>query len=432
MKYKSGNDLMNLPNYIKFGCELEMQNVNYKELKELLKMHPELEKWKVTLDQSLTDEGVEVVSPPLDEKTNPNVYKEFQKVLDLAMSCPSDAFRKVYVNEQCGGHIHLDATKMRENPEMMESFLRLWAEAEEIIYKMCNNVDDPIRESAVKLSPVDGITRMLFTGMSELAKAADRAQIQENSVLNHLPKAAVRTGINTFNGYVLAVNAVSHPDGFAHPIGEKISRVTKHGDLIKGIAHTGKGAKYTFDKGLKQLSGHEVGINMQHISTNGGLMGKIDRLGKSQNLNTYEFRIHNGSLDLETWKQNIYLDSAISRVAYEMAYEPGKNDKKLSAFFDKDISEEEKADRFLDLLFDNEEDKKIYKERWESVKDEPVFSKAKGFSKAFITPTAKKTKSQVVADTMKKLKSQIKEFMQDERGGSLSAQDVIMDYGGRD
>ena len=59
---------------------------------------------------------------------------------------------------------------MKKNPEMMESFLRLWKESEVLMYKMCNAKDDVIRNGAVKLTPVQGIKRMLFSMHSEIAK----------------------------------------------------------------------------------------------------------------------------------------------------------------------------------------------------------------------------------------------------------------------
>ena len=39
----------------------------------------------------------------------------------------------------------------------------------------------------------------------------------------------------------------------------------------------------------------------------------------------------------------------------------------------------EKVDKFLKLLFENEDDRKIYKERWESVKDNAIYKNIKGF-----------------------------------------------------
>ncbi len=187
---------------------------------------------------------------------------------------------------------------------------------------------------------------------------------------------------------------------------------------------------------MKALANHEVGLNMQHISTNRSLFARLCYLiERGQSLNTYEYRIHNSSLDLETWKQNIYLDSAISKIAYEMAYEPGKNDSKLSSFFDKTISEEDKANRFLELLFDNNDDRQIYKSRWYSNKDAPVFKKANGFGETFkkgdLKGIAKTSKSKDVVTTMQRLFSQAKEFLQN-NSSIIKAENFVMDYGGRD
>ena len=238
------------------------------------------------------------------------------------------------------------------------------------------------------------------------------------------------------NGFLLAAATLLNPNGYAHPVGKVLQKNGKNGDFISEVISTSKGNKYKFNKSLKALANHEVGLNMQHISTNRSLFARFCYiLQKCQSLNTYEYRIHNSSLDLETWKQNIYLDSAISKIAYEMAYEPGKNDCKLSSFFDKSILEEEKAERFLELLFDNNEDRQIYKSRWESNKDAPVFKKANGFGKTFkkndLKQIAKNTKSQDIVSTMQRLFSQAKDLLQNDNS-FIKAENFVMDYGGRD
>lgn len=194
MKYKNNIKLMGLPKYIKFGCEIEVQNINDKKLEELISQFPELKGWKVSHDDSVTDHGAEIISPPLSENDNPDVYSNFAKVLELIKSCPEDKNRRPYINEQCGGHIHFDATMMRKNPEMVESYLRLWSEAEELIFKMCNNEHDPIRESAVKLTPVDGLKRFLFSGISELYKSLDTTEKDGKKLSVNILKG-VKTGI---------------------------------------------------------------------------------------------------------------------------------------------------------------------------------------------------------------------------------------------
>lgn len=207
-------------------------------------------------------------------------------------------------------------------------------------------------------------------------------------------------------------------------------------DYIKKVIHTRNGNKFKLNKSLKELANHQTAINMQHITNNRRLISKMCYfLERGQSLNTYEFRGHNGSLSLDTWKKNIYLDAALSKVAYEMAYEPDKNQNELSSLFDKDIGEKEKVERFLNTLFKEREDKAIYKSRWESNKDAEIFKMAKGFSNTFkksdLKETAKMPKTKEVVDTMQKVFGYAKEFLRDENS-SFVPEEFVMDYGGRD
>ena len=119
-----------------------------------------------------------------------------------------------------------------------------------------------------------------------------------------------------------------------------------------------------------------------------------------------------------------------------MAYEPGKNDKKLSEFFDKNQTEEQKANKFLNLLFENEEDRKIYMNRYESVKDNPLYSKIKGFDKSCfkkedIKNIALKNRCMDISNYIKNFFEKVKVFYKDERSG-IQSNKIVMDYGGRD
>lgn len=436
MKFNPKDQKMNLPQYIKFGLEIEAQNCNFKEIEKILQEDESLKKWKIELDQSVTDNGVEIVSPPLNENENPNLYVELEKVLDILKSNPADKTRKVYVNEQCGGHIHFDATMMKKNPEMMESFLRLWKESEVLMYKMCNAKDNVIRNGAVKLTPVQGIKRMLFSMHSEIAKAVDVAEKENVSVSSKIPQALKSGAKKTINGVLNISGSILNPNGYAHPIGKKLDDAGKNDKYIKKVFKSADGNKFVFDRKLKVLTKHETGINMQHLTKKSMINKSEDFLKKRKELNTYEFRMHNSSLDVNTWKQNIMLDSAFSKIAYEMAYEPGKNDKKLSEFFNKNITEDLKVDKFLKLLFENEDDRKIYKERWESVKDNAIYKNIKGFDKSCfkkedVKKIALKSRCMDISNYMKNFFYKTKEFLKSERSG-VQTEKIVMDYGGRD
>ena len=226
------------------------------------------------------------------------------------------------------------------------------------------------------------------------------------------------------------------PNGYAHQIGSVLQKNRKGKEYINRVIYSKGNNKFKFNRNLKELANHATAINMQHIATNRSMFSKICYfLERGQSLNTYEFRGHNGSLSLDTWKKNIYLDAALSKVAYEMAYEPDKNQKELSSLFEKDVTEDEKAKRLLNVLFRDEKDKEIFMSRWESNKDAPIFKKAKGFGNTFTKSDLKETaglpKTKQVMNTMQKVFGQAKEFLRDE-SSYIMPEAFVMDYGGRD
>lgn len=83
----------------------------------------------------------------------------------------------------------------------------------------------------------------------------------------------------------------------------------------------------------------------------------------------------NGTLDPEIIKQNVFLYASIIDTSIKLTKEPEKYEKKFKEFVKRDVTEKEKAESFLDLIMETNEDKKIYLNRWESVKDDKVYSK---------------------------------------------------------
>jgi len=61
------------------------------------------------------------------------------------------------------------------------------------------------------------------------------------------------------------------------------------------------------------------------------------------------------------------------QVSKDMTLNPEKYEAILSRFKDPKQSEREKLEALLDLLFKSKDDKEIYRQRWDSVKDEPVY-----------------------------------------------------------
>lgn len=91
--------------------------------------------------------------------------------------------------------------------------------------------------------------------------------------------------------------------------------------------------------------------------------------------NTIEFRIPNGTINHKTVKENIKLFGNLMKISKEMALNPEYKKEEFETLLDTDLTEAEKVEALLNLLFDDEQTKSIYRERWDSVKDEKIFNK---------------------------------------------------------
>ena len=346
--------MLGLPDYFKFGIELEADNVETKGEESLYtgesaKVIKE-KNWHMAtkMEESLVGQGgAELVSPVL--RDTPDAYKGIFEMCEQMKKFPKDKQREVEANEKCGLHIHFDADCLLRHPEKMRQFLEIYAESEELIYKMCNAKNNPIRKNAIKKD---------FKGL-------------------HIISALWRNGM-------------------AAPSGKKILKQLQAGSLKPSYKNWGKLsgiiAKYKIDERRYH------GLNLTNLG--------------NPKKNTIEFRMANGTLDSEIIKQNIFFYASIINTAIKSIEYPDRYKEKLKAFYKTDISEEEKAKSFLELIIEEPEDRQIYFERWESVKDNEIFQKNRGFSqnrfkKEDFETIAKRTSALRVKQTYSKLKQMI-------------------------
>lgn len=197
--------------------------------------------------------------------------------------------------------------------------MRLYAESEELLYKMCNDKNDPIRKGAINKD---------FKGL-------------------HLISAMWRNGM-------------------AAPSSKKILQKIENGTLKVSYKKFGRfrmlASKYKIDE--RRYSG----LNLTNIG--------------NHKKNTIEFRMANGTLNPEVIKQNVFLYASLINTSIQMTENPEKFKSKLDEFYRTDVNEEEKARSFLNLIMEDSNDRQIYMDRWQSVKDSKVFEKnsQKGFS----------------------------------------------------
>lgn len=353
MKLSKEKENMGLPEYIKFGLELEVENVNYNKITPLVKE----KNWHTDKDPSLTDSGVECVSPVLTEKENESVWGEVEQICKNIKENPYDEEKGAYTDHTCGGHIHFDSTILQQNPEAMKNFLRLWAESEELVYKMCNDKNDPIRPGAINTSGTTLVDVCKTALQSPLPKQTEVKSLRD--LIKIARETAKNVGNNLVNAnrkinIILNDNLVSR-NGMAAPIGQKIQKQIEKKNLKLGKPRS-MIYREAFVK-TKLTPERYTGLNLTNLG--------------NKKKNTIEFRMSNGTINPQTIKENVFLYASLIKTAVDLSQ--GSKVEEAQKLYDTNVTEEEKVNNFLNLIMDRQEDRQVYKDRWESVKDAPVF-----------------------------------------------------------
>ena len=362
MQYTKEFEKLGLPDNFKFGIELEANNVKTKGKNALYTGESAKfikdKKWHMATkaEEALVGEGgAELVSPILRDSEED--WKNIYDICEHMKKFPGDKGDSVVTDEKCGLHVHFDAECLANDPNKMRNFLRLYAESEELIYKMCNDKNDPIRGGAINKN---------FKGLTHLVSSIWR-------------------------------------NGMASPSGKKILNQIENGTLKVSYKKFGK---------LKMLAGKYKIDERRYKGLN------LTNIGNKKK-NTIEFRMANGTLNPEVIKQNVFLYASLMNTAINMTENPEKYEEKLQEFYRTDVDEGQKAESFLNIIMENPEDQKIYMERWESVKDAKVFSKNenKGFAKdRFKREQFKNIAERTPPNLVKQAYAYIKEVRNREKG----------------
>ena len=154
MKYINGFDSLKLPDFFKFGIELEAVNVKTRGENSLYTgesaSYIKSKKWHMATRSEeilVSQGGAELVSPILKDNE-----QDWQSIYEMCMHMkkyPSKEGTEVSCDDRCGLHVHFDSECLTKNPEVMKNFLRIYAESEEILYKMSNGTNNPTRPQAI-------------------------------------------------------------------------------------------------------------------------------------------------------------------------------------------------------------------------------------------------------------------------------------------
>ena len=128
---------LSIPSYINFGLELELDKVDFNEVRELVKREVS-GSFDVKVDKSLTkDMSAEIVTPVL--RNNKDTWILLKKLGELLERLNPDY-------NLCSLQVNFDG-KLLPRVEDRARFLKLYAMYEDIIYRFSLGEDDEFRDS---------------------------------------------------------------------------------------------------------------------------------------------------------------------------------------------------------------------------------------------------------------------------------------------
>lgn len=104
---------------------------------------------------------------------------------------------------------------------------------------------------------------------------------------------------------------------------------------------------------------------------------------EEEGIQTIEFRIPNGTIDINTITQNIRLFGQLLNVSKQTSLDKEYKKEEFLVLKNHNLTEREKVESLLNLLFDDEKEKDIYRQRWDKIKDNDYFEQVKAEKPTF-------------------------------------------------
>lgn len=383
IKVEKVSQILNIPINLKFGVELEYNYPLFKDIKLLytsgmiipiMKSLSFLYKLIYRLSKNVDFEkenefdkwifSKEINNDELPEASSPIMTNNLDCLNQIAgIVTLFNAFGS-RVHGGTGLHINIGADYFGDNVEALKYLLIIWSECEELFFKIANAENDVIRVMAINMA------------------APIKENIQKTLEENLNIKFETDEDVNKFMYSIQVRNRLNDLLGFDHGDLEF--------ELMKAKTEEDKYEifkKYIEQKSEKDTSIRYTSINFNHMTWNSKDKGRI------------EFRLFNSSLSIDIILQNLLLIGKLCEVSLELANNSKNKLIKFNELLKHNITEEEKLDSLLNLLFDIDEEKQIFKKRWISVKDNPSYEKYKTGKRTF---TKSKKMKKVIKKTFDK------------------------------
>lgn len=248
-----------------------------------------------------------------------------------------------------GLHINIGVDYLECNEKAIENLLKIWGECEELFFKMANPEDEVIRVQANTMAtPIKENIQNFFEEDGSITLNTDEDmerflyQIQARNRLDEI------VSWSDFG----PESDVEYDLYYAKTDEERFDIYHRYNELMKSKPNEDDKVRWT-------------SINFNHMKWNSDNAGRI------------EIRIFNSSLEPEIIFQDLELVGKIFEVSLKNAKDPNYKKDEFENLFLRDVTEADKVNNLLDLLFDKAKQKNIFRKRWQSIREEKEYKKYK-------------------------------------------------------
>ena len=361
-KFSWWDEILDIPENLKFGVEIEVTQLNFdlieyifksnsiSKIMRILNMPPDIVKSIVNhSDFEKKDEPDKWIfsresGTNNSEASSPILQNHLFDLNQIVAICNLFKALNADLNGGTGLHINVGVDYFQCNEKAIGNLLRIWGECEEMFFKMANPEGEIIRVVASNMAiPIKENIQNFFDEFDE--KDGSITLNTDEDMERFLYLIQVRNRIEQFGSY-LDLQCDSN-------LGREERYFQKYRQYEKRLRETGE----------TNSEARWTSINFNHMKWNTASPGRI------------EIRIFNSSLEPEIIFQDLLLVGKLFEVSFENAKNPNYKSKEFEKLFLRNVTEAEKINNLLKLLFDNEEQRIIFKRRWESVKDENAYQK---------------------------------------------------------
>ena len=249
------------------------------------------------------------------------------------------------LNGGTGLHINIGVDYLECNEKAIENLLKIWGECEELFFKIANPEGEEIRvEARTMATPIKENIQNFFEedGSVTLNTEGDMEKfLYQIQARNRMYYVVSQSGFGPEND-------VEYDLHYAKTDEEIFDIYHRYNTEMKKRPNEDDKVRWT-------------SINFNHMKWNSDNPGRI------------EIRIFNSSLEPEIIFQDLLLVGKMFEVSLKNAKNPNYKKDAFERLFLHDVTEADKVNHLLDLLFDESKQKEIFKRRWNSVRQKRCY-----------------------------------------------------------